>query len=152
MKKLFIIICLFISVSVFAIEKQKFNLGTFILNILLPYEELVVPEFYSTYDISHWIWVKIDYDDTGRNIDNYQRPEETLQKQSGTCIDMCALFVYIAEKNGFTGCVMYPSKEKKTGGNHVVVLYNGDYFDPTNNIVWDQIRYDRYYVPIGWTY
>ena len=61
-----------------------------------------VPHFESTDEINEWIYDNIQYDNVLRNIDEKQTPEETLSKGTGVCIDMCDLFIFLANKNGFT--------------------------------------------------
>ena len=93
-----------------------------------------VPSFSSTDEINEWIYDNIQYDNVLRNIDEKQTPEETLSKGTGVCIDMCDLFIFLANKNGFTNynCKALPVEVGKNK-YHVVVECALGIYDPTND-------------------
>lgn len=105
-----------------------------------------VPAFDTPQQINDWIYDNIRYSGVNKTIDDYQSPEYTLQTRQGVCIDMCALFVYLAEANGygFMRPRMVPVEIGK-GRYHVIVDCGpSGYYDPTND------NWLGYELPKGW--
>lgn len=104
------------------------------------------PAFDTPSQINDWVYDNIQYSNVYKTIDECQDPEYTLQTRQGVCIDMCALFVYLAEINGygFMKPHMVPIDTGK-GGYHVIVDCGpSGYYDPTND------RRIGYELPKGW--
>ncbi len=95
--------------------------------------------FYSLDEINEWIYYNIDYVGSDKSEDEAQTPAETMALRSGVCIDMCYLFVKLAD--GWTteivGIVL------PTGGNHAIIRANTGWYDPTNGKFYTEL-------PRGW--
>lgn len=105
-----------------------------------------VPSFDDTNSINEWIYRNVKYDGIKKSIDEVQSPEVTLMRGSGVCIDMCSLFVYLADKNGF-GFMQPKMVPVEAGKGHFHVIVDcgpAGFYDPTNG------NYLGYELPKGW--
>ena len=105
--------------------------------------EPVQAKYYSMNEINDWIYNNIDYDNIRKSTSTVQSPETTLQMRSGSCYDMCKLFIYLADKSGWHDvrlcAIILPN------GNYHMMVYTGTgIYDPTND------KYIGYHLPDGW--